>query len=274
MVKENQVQLCGYSYHTEPFRQTYRNGADAYIFRLQTEGSSRLTVDGTTMNLEPGDLTLITPGDVFELQIRIPDLTEPEGLTNSGDYFVFCDGPWVREWWRRKTRPRKSRIVGDTRLLGLWTQLNLEKQRLDGGDPELIVTLLQSLCLMLDRALEEAPVPGQRISYLAVRMKHYVEENALRQLKLEHVAEHIGLSVSRTVHLFKEHYGVSIMQYVHKIRLASAKELMLCSPMTLDQIAEAAGFGGYPYFHRVFKEHYGVSPGVYRKNQGILHEYE
>ncbi|MNI95930.1 Bacterial regulatory helix-turn-helix protein, AraC family [compost metagenome] len=32
--------------------------------------------------------------------------------------------------------------------------------------------------------------------------------------------------------------------------------------MTLEQVAEAAGFGGYAYFHRVFRARYGISPGA------------
>ncbi|WP_245247400.1 helix-turn-helix domain-containing protein [Paenibacillus sp. PvP091] len=45
-------------------------------------------------------------------------------------------------------------------------------------------------------------------------------------------------------------------------------ERMKYTSITLEQIAESCGFGGYSYFHRVFKEHYGVSSGVYRSGSG------
>lgn len=268
--KQLDVKLCGYSYHTAPYGQTYRNGVESYIFRLQTEGSCTLIVNGDTLAAEPGDLLLLQPGDMYDLRVAMQEGQASDVQAPSGDYYVFCDGAWVDEWWRRANRPRLGRIIGDSRLLGIWNQLILEKRRLDGGSDELTSALLVSLCLLLDRALEEVkPSEDGRTSYLAVRMKHYIEEHALQPIKLEDVAAYADLSVSRTTHLFKAHYNIPILQYVMKIRLATAVELLRLSPMTLEQVAEAAGFGGYAYFHRVFKSRFGMSPGAYRQNHSL-----
>jgi AraC family transcriptional regulator, arabinose operon regulatory protein len=264
------VLLCGYSYHTVPYLQSYRNGVDSYIFRLQTEGVCTIDIEGETKEARPGDLTLLAPGTRYDLLIGSQDGENQVSPASSGDYYVFCEGAWIEEWWGRKERPAMSRIIGAGRLLGIWNQLVLEKRSLDGGDPELSATLLMSLCLMLDRALEEVKPPEERrTSFLAVRIRHYIEEHALQPLRLEDVARHAGLSVSRTVHLFKDYYQDSIVQYVTKIRLSMAIELMRCSAMTLEQVAEASGFGGYPYFHRVFRSRYGMSPGAYRRDQSL-----
>ena len=49
--------------------------------------------------------------------------------------------------------------------------------------------------------------------------------------KLEDVAAHVGISVSRAVHLFKEAFGTTIMQYTMDVRLSMAKERIVFSPL-------------------------------------------
>ncbi|MDF2670813.1 MAG: AraC family transcriptional regulator, partial [Paenibacillus sp.] len=124
---------------------------------------------------------------------------------------------------------------------------------------------LRILCLSIERIMSEQSfysVKGK--SFLAVQMKSYIEEHALSPLKLDDVANHVGLSVSRSVHLFKSIFGQSIMQYTLQIRLSIARERILFSKMSLEQIAEASGFNSYTYFYRMFRARYGMSPKAYR----------
>ncbi len=185
----------------------------------------------------------------------------------SSDYFVICSGPGMDEWWQLRQRETRKTIVVDERLKGIWHQLIGEKRRLNGGDPELISLLARSLLILLDRAIEEAPVAQSLSAFHALKMRNYIEENATSPTRLQDIAGHAGLSVSRAVHLFKEHFGMSAMQYVLQLRLAHALELLDHSVMSLEQIAAETGLSSYTYFHRVFREKYGISPGAYRKKR-------
>ncbi|MCG7214677.1 AraC family transcriptional regulator [Paenibacillus mucilaginosus] len=262
------VLLCGYSYHRERFYTHYKHGVPSYLFRLQTEGSSTVVAGGRTYELEQGDLLLLKPGDTYELRIEERAAGAKGSIISSGDYYIGCEGSWVREWWDRTPKPTVTRIDLDEKLLGLWQQIIAEKRRLeDGGSPELTGYLLRALCLYLERpATDTAPASGRPFS--VTRMKRFIEEHATRTFRVEEVARHAGLSVSRAVHLFKESYGKTMMEYAQEIRLTAALERMKYTSMTLDQIAETCGFGGYTYFHRVFKEKYGISPGAYRSANG------
>lgn len=257
-----QIELCAFSYHREPFRHTYKNGLEHYIFRLQTEGSCEALIHGKMQPITPGDLLLFRPGNIYDLNIA----GERNGMA-SGDYYVICSGSWLDQWWGKRDRPIKTKISEFERMQAIWHQLVLERRRLDDNHSPLSVLLLQALCTLMDRAIDEAPTHTSSTAFLAYKMKYYVEEHATTPFKLEDVARHVGLSVSRTVHLFKSHFECSIMQYVQKIRLSMAINLMKSSSITLEQIAEEAGFGSYTYFHRVFREFYGVPPGIYRKGE-------
>jgi AraC family transcriptional regulator, arabinose operon regulatory protein len=253
------IGYCGYSFHTQRFYSQYKSGYPAYLFRLQTEGVCEIFVKGRKYEVAKGDLLLIKPGDHYELMI--------EANQNSGDYHLVCEGEWVEEWWRRSKKPAISRIDLDDKLLSLWRHLIVEVRRPSSEEnKELSDYLLRALCLSLERAVHET-APTFNRPYAVTRMMRYIEEHATQVVKVDDVAGHAGLSVSRAVHLFKSSVGKTIIEYALEIRLAAAVERMKYTSMTLEQIAEDCGFGAYPYFHRVFSKKYGVSPGAYRRKE-------
>ena len=263
------IMLCSYSYHSQPFQMGNSEGLRTYLFRLQTEGYCEALVNGRMEPIMPGDLLLFKPGDPYQLHItgRRDGASGEEQPVSSGDYFVICNGSWIDEWWSRRERRQKTGIAADERLLSIWRALILEKRRFGEEDDELADYLLRSLCLGLDRAVEmQSALLGK--SFIATRMKSFIEERAAGPLFVRDVARHVGLSVSRTVHLFKECYGLTIIQYTQNVRLALAMERMKYSTMSLEHIAETCGFGSYSYFYRVFRSHYGMSPATYRERQG------
>ncbi|SDM61086.1 transcriptional regulator, AraC family [Bacillus sp. OK048] len=209
------------------------------------------------MELGIGDLLLIKPGDHYELLVK-------EGQS-SGDYHLVCDGAWIGEWWNRSEKPAVHRIDLDEKLISLWRHIMIEKRRpASSENVELTGYLLKALCLSLERAVSET-VAAFHHPYPVTRMLRYIEEHATVAFKVEEVAQHAGLSVSRSVHLFKSSVGKTIMEYAHQIRLSVALERMKYTNMNLEQIAEECGFSTYPYFHRVFKKNFGVAPGAYRR---------
>lgn len=245
---------CSFSYHVQDFHIN-EYILPTYLFRLQTEGVAHALVDGELTKVEPGDLLLYHPGDRYELRI--------EGA--SGDYFLFCSGVWIDEWWKKSPRAQLSHLQVSEELIVFWKLLILERRRLTKENGELLSYLLQAFCIQIDRALRESgSVKPHR--FIVTRMKRYIEKMATQPLKVSEVATHVRLSASRAAHLFKEIQGESIMQYALRVRLSMAAERMKFTALTLEQIAESCGLGSYPYFHRVFKAHYGASPRAYRRS--------
>ncbi|MBD2862320.1 helix-turn-helix domain-containing protein [Paenibacillus oceani] len=268
-MNELKLQLCGYSYHTQPAKYLdHQDGLPHYLFRLQMEGYCQAMVDGALTTIRPGDLLLYMPGDRYELVIGAQKSELGETALLNADYFLSCTGDWVDEWWRRTAKSQKTKIHSSDKLVSLWRHLVLEKRRFRMGadNLELLGYLLRALCLCIDQALLETTAPHGR-SFAAVRMKTFIEENALFAFKVEHVARHVSLSVSRSIHLFKECFGLSIMEYAKEVRLAAAIERIKYSTLPLEQIAEASGFASYSFFYRAFRQKYGLSPLEYRKQE-------
>jgi AraC family transcriptional regulator, arabinose operon regulatory protein len=248
--------FCGYSYHTQQYYSQEERGVSDYLFRLQTEGSCEVELNRRKLEIKKGDLLLIKPGDEYELRIE-------EGQ-NSGDYYLFCEGSWVKEWWNRSPKPSVTRIDLDEKLLSLWRHIIIEERRPSTDkNKELTDYLLQALCLTLERAVNETS-PAFSRPYVVTKMMRYIEEHATILFKIEEVAQHVDLSISRAGHLFKSNVGKTMIEYALEVRLSAAINQMKYTSMSLEQIAEICGFGTYPYFHRVFKKKYGVAPGIYR----------
>ncbi|MBP1993762.1 AraC family transcriptional regulator [Paenibacillus eucommiae] len=256
---QTEILSCNYSYHSSPLSTIKRQGFFSYLFRMQTEGFCYALVDGKMTRIESGDLLLYEPGSPYELQI-----TGDENATVvSGDYYLYCQGEWINEWWARSVKAQRTRIDPNDGIRSLWRQLILENRRVGEKNSELSDYLLRSLCLSLDRAMSENHSSHNHI-FTASRMKRYIEEHATHIIKVEDVARHVQLSISRAAHIFKDSYNETMIQYLVKVRLAMAVERMQYSSFTLEHIAESCGLGSYPYFHRVFKQRYGSSPKQYR----------
>ncbi|WP_020619122.1 helix-turn-helix domain-containing protein [Paenibacillus daejeonensis] len=261
---EVRVRMCGYSYHAQPFYTEERPGLSTYLFRIQTEGHAHALVGGEMCPIGPGDLLLYSPGEMYRLQVSEVEHPTRGSVLMSGDYYLACDGSWVDQWWSRRPPQQLIRMADDEKLLALWRLLLLEKRRLEAENEELTVSLLKSLCLSFDRlAGETRSTPGK--PFIASRMKSFIEEHATTAFKIEDLANHIGLSESRTAHLFKEWHGVTVIEYVHEVRLAIAEERIRYSSLTLEHIAESCGFRSYSYFFRVFRRKFGLSPADYRQ---------
>ncbi|UJF31295.1 AraC family transcriptional regulator [Paenibacillus hexagrammi] len=255
---------CGYSYHMERFEVSSKNGLSSYLFRLQTEGVCEALVDGKMREIQAGHLLLFKPTDPYELRIDQSQDHE-DGKISSGDYYLFCKGPWMDAWWNSSPKPMCSKVDLDARLISLWRQLILEKRRMEEENEEISGYLLKALCLYLERAAKET-ITLKGKPFTGTRMKRFIEAHATSTFKIEDVASHVELSVSRAVHLFKECFGKTMIQYALEVRLAIAVERMHDSSMSLEQVAETCGFGSYPYFHRAFKQKYGISPKLFRQN--------
>jgi AraC family transcriptional regulator of arabinose operon len=259
-----QMLTCGYSHHAQPFRIGYNGSLDTYLFRLQTEGSSKALIHGKMQTIRTGDLMLFKPGESYQLEIDVNDDAPYSEKVYSSDYYVMCQGSWIDSWWKRQQRPQVTPIDPDEKVLTIWRLLILEKRRLHVENKELSNYLLRSLLLALDQAMTaQQTIKGK--SFIASRMQRYIEEHATIPFQLEDLAKSVDLSVSRAVHLFKENFNKTIIQYTHEVRLSMAEERMKYSTMTLEHIAETCGFGSYSHFFRVFRNHYRISPAKYRE---------
>ncbi len=94
------------------------------------------------------------------------------------------------------------------------------------------------------------------------------EEYGNPMLGVDYVAGIICLNENYFSRLFKKELGISFIDYVSKVRLGNAKELLKNSNAKIKDISSMVGFSDSHYFGIWFKDNTGVTPSQYRK-QGV-----
>jgi len=89
--------------------------------------------------------------------------------------------------------------------------------------------------------------------------------NYKEQLKPEALAELIGVSVRQLDRIMLHYYSMSFKAKLISTRFEIAKDLLISTNLTVDEIADKAGFCSSSYFCKLFKERFGITPTLYRK---------
>lgn len=92
----------------------------------------------------------------------------------------------------------------------------------------------------------------------------YIKDNYMNELTLETVAQAIFISPSYLCGLFKQSIGESFVDYIHRVRMEKAKQLMVSESCSIAQISAMVGYQNEKYFSRVFKKTTGLAPSQFR----------
>ena len=85
------------------------------------------------------------------------------------------------------------------------------------------------------------------------------------ELSLEEVAAAVGISAGYLSRLLKQETGLSFIEYITRVRITNAVQLMNDPAMKIYEVAEAVGYQSQHYFSRAFKKVFGRPPVEYRK---------
>lgn len=92
----------------------------------------------------------------------------------------------------------------------------------------------------------------------------YMEHNYHRELTIEEIADVCNLNRSYFSKLFKENMGCPPQEFLIRLRLARATELMRDTKASIGDISASCGYPNQLHFSRAFKKRYNVSPREWR----------
>ena len=100
---------------------------------------------------------------------------------------------------------------------------------------------------------------------IITRAKAYIQEHQTESLHLGQVAKAVNSSPFYFCKMFKKATGLNFTDYVSRIRIERAKNLLLNPNLRVSEIAFEIGFQSLTHFNRVFKNAVGQSPTRYRE---------
>ena len=95
--------------------------------------------------------------------------------------------------------------------------------------------------------------------------KEYMQENFWRSLTLEEVSAYVGFNASYFSNLFKRETSMNFLEYLTTLRIDHARERLMKTDDSVNEIADAVGYSDVKYFSRIFKRSLGLSPNKFRK---------
>jgi ligand-binding sensor protein/AraC-like DNA-binding protein len=102
-------------------------------------------------------------------------------------------------------------------------------------------------------------------SKIVKQVKDYIQENYHINLKLDDIANAVYISPYYLSHIFKKETGHTILEYLTKIRLNTAKKMLINSKDNVRVIALKVGYSNPSYFSKIFKNNEGLSPNQFRQ---------
>ena len=97
-----------------------------------------------------------------------------------------------------------------------------------------------------------------------VQTQVWLQDNFAKDISMAQLAQQFELSVRSLNRRFKAATGVSPLQYLQKIRIETAKDLLKTSNLSIHEIAEQVGYQDLAHFNRLFKRLLSTAPKQYR----------
>ncbi len=258
------VTSCGcYRVHSRPTVTTLRPaGRRDYQLLYIAGGKGHFYFDGDEKEtvVTEGNMILFRPNEVQRYYYHAADRTEV--------YWVHFTGSEVESILDSYSLPRGERVFftgTSSDYQRLYSQMIQELQLCRQDYEELLAMLLRHIFIVIGRFLRDGRRAGAQLQGEIEDALHYFSEHYRDPISIEEYAAGHHMSACWFIRSFRQITGVTPMQYVLSLRMASARSLLESSRYNISEVAEAVGYDNPLYFSRLFRKHTGMSPSEYRK---------
>lgn len=96
------------------------------------------------------------------------------------------------------------------------------------------------------------------------RAVEFIHSHFTDTITLAELASEVDIDPSHLARTFRQKHDCTIGEYIRRLRISYAAELLVSTDRSLAEISASAGFYDQSHFTRTFKEHLGATPGRYR----------
>lgn len=265
---EYRTPIDGLNLYRQAAATVWQHGAYRPCYAVVVQGRKTLTVGADTYHYGAGEYILTA--------LDLPVSTQVTNAGSDTPYLCFgmaLDSERLNELLARVDIPRQAVTAEPMRGLAV-----------NAASPELLDASLRLLRL-LDRPEDipaMAPLIEQEILYrlltgpngprlLQVAMAEsqsnrvaravaWIRGNFVQPLRIEELAERVGMSVSSLHHHFKAVTALTPIQYQKQLRLHEARRLMIVEQLDVGSAGHRVGYQSPSQFSREYSRLYGLSP--------------
>ena len=239
-------------------------------------GFLTVSISGENYIGTPGDAFVVSPGNLHFMGSQAGEVDYFTFLFPL-EYISFCTDDMLDDKLltplkngHLMIRPRIKDAAKELceQLAEIYMAKNDEKKLEIAVQIKTKIILLQFILEMWERGFViENDKSGRNT--IEKEMISYIQQNFMEKISLKEFGEQFHLSEKYISRYFKEHFHITLSQYITYLRLENAKQLLQDTDLSVTETAMQSGYQNVSYFIRSFKKTYGISPLKYR-NSGIL----
>lgn len=235
-----------------------------YEFIYYISGSTKLSFKDQITYLQPGDVILLTPHNIYSAQCVADEKTYYYYIhfDVAGKNKDELDYATIFSFNKQLIQLPKSVFPNLSSLFSA----TLYDWRYDQPGITVIVESLTKILLTytLRQNIDNiGNINDQEKIILFSKCVNYMKENISSPLKIKEMCLKIGISESYLYKLFTELIQQSPSQYLMKLRLLKAEHLLLNSSQSIENIALSCGFSSSSHFSKNFIKLYKITPLQY-----------
>ncbi len=247
---------AGYFPHASRHGRVRKSGSAQTIVIVCTEGAGWCDLDG-----KPYD---IRAGEVLVIPARMPHR-----------YYADARRPWSI-WWLHVTGDDVADLLTATGITPTTPTMSL-------SDPVAVTQLIELICdaLAVDETaaslIAAAGAAWHLLALLAGQGRHegrgspialvqaHLRLHLAAPVSVPELAAMAGFSPSHFSARFRAVTGFSVVEYVKRLRMARARQLLITTELSVSEVASDVGYDDPFYFSRQFSAVTGLSPRLYRQ---------
>lgn len=242
--------------------QVRRHCHGNYELHILLSGRCRVSVQERLLPLHQGEMVLIPPGEY-----HYPESVGGELLRFSLSFTP--ETPLLQESLRQAISQALVMTLPES-LLSLCADTFQEYAAGNLFKPELMQAMLTQLMIRLLRLLDLQGIPSEPPDVLSEiqfinSIDNYFEDNFAEPAGEEILAKQLNLSRRQLDRVLRKYYAMGYRQKLIRARMDHAAWLLRTTDVHVSQIASRVGYTSDSAFFQVFRQHFGMTPGRYRK---------
>ena len=236
-------------------------------------GSCTYNIDDTLYHIKKGDMLVFNPGvyhgkmmntgeEILEMHTGIGNICV-EGLPKN-HLINFAISPVI------------SLPEHEQEFLRCCSDIFFEQKNNEPGCELMLKIHVMKLLVLFLKAINTPQNPGENTcvnfesidkAAIVSTLLTFLNENYMHQISLDTISKNIYMSPAYISKVFKEEMGESPINYLIKVRLAKARELLLGERLSIKAAARMVGYDDVYHFSKLFKKYYNTPPSKIRKQQ-------